>query len=368
MRILFLGDASMAHYNLSLGLRKLGHETVVISEPLRWRKMPQDITLDRKPGLCGSVSYIGRVIALLPKLRGYDVVQLASPDFMALRRERLRRIYDYLKRHNGRVVLSALGDDYYWVHGSCDLHLFRYGDFNIGSADRRLSFPYAKRQYDEWTSPSARTFNEHIASTCDAVTPVLYEYWECYRQYWKEKTRYMPLPVVPDGNAPSSFPPVDKVRFFIGIQRNRSEYKGTDIMLRAARDIVSRYPSKASLVCTENLPYTQYVKAMEGCDVLLDQLYSYTPAMNALLAMSKGMACVGGGEPEHYDLLGEPRLRPIVNVQPTYEAVYEALEDLTLHPERIPSLKRESLEYVMKHHHYIKVAQRYESLYTSLFE
>jgi len=367
MRILFLGDASMAHYNLSLGLRELGHETLVVGEPLRWRMMPQDITLERKPGLRGSVSYLGRVMALLPKLRGYDVVQLVGPDFLALRRERLRLIYDYLRRHNRRVVLSALGDDYYWVHGSCDMGLFRYGDFNIGDDDRRLTFPYAKKQYDEWTSPSARRLNQHIARTCDAIAPVLYEYWMCYVRFWARKVLYIPLPIVPDGTAPTSFPPVDTVRFFIGIQRGRSEYKGTDIMLRAARDIVERYPSKASLVCTENLPYAEYVKAMEGCDVLLDQLYSYTPAMNALLAMSKGMVCVGGGEPEHYDLLGEPRLRPIVNVLPTYESVYHALEELTLHPERIPRLKRESLEYVMKHHHYVKVARQYEGLYISLF-
>ena len=30
----------------------------------------------------------------------------------------------------------------------------------------------------------------------------------------------------------------------------------------------------------------------------------------------KGIICVGGGEPEHYDLLGEKELRPIVNVEP----------------------------------------------------
>ena len=55
MKILFLGDASMAHYNLALGLKRLGHETLVISEPLRWRQMPQDITLERKPGRWGAV-------------------------------------------------------------------------------------------------------------------------------------------------------------------------------------------------------------------------------------------------------------------------------------------------------------------------
>jgi hypothetical protein len=72
---------------------------------------------------------------------------------------------------------------------------------------------------------------------------------------------------------------------------------------------------------------------------------------------------VGGGEPESYDLIGEQELRPIVNVQPSYDSVYHELEQLILHPERIPELKRQSVEYVRRHHDYIKVAQQYEQFY-----
>ena len=86
----------MAHYNLSLGLRELGHESLVISEKLRWREFPQDILLDRKPGKWGSIWYLIQVLLLLPRLRGYDIVQLVGPNFMTLRKEKLRWIYDYL--------------------------------------------------------------------------------------------------------------------------------------------------------------------------------------------------------------------------------------------------------------------------------
>ena len=105
---------------------------------------------------------------------------------------------------------------------------------------------------------------------------------------------------------------------------------------------------------------------MDGSDVILDQLYSYTPAMNALLAMSKGIICVGGGEKEQYELLGESDLRPIVNVLPNEESVYRELEALVLHPERISELKRQSIEYVRKHHSVERVAKEYEKLYKSL--
>ena len=90
--------------------------------------------------------------------------------------------------------------------------------------------------------------------------------------------------------------------------------------------------------------------------------------MNGLLALSKGIVCVGGGEPEMYQLLNETERHPIVNVKPYYESVYGELENLVLHPERIPELKRQSYEFAQQHHHYIKVAQRYQELYNSLLK
>ena len=104
---------------------------------------------------------------------------------------------------------------------------------------------------------------------------------------------------------------------------------------------------------------------MRSSDVLLDQIYSYTPAMNALQAMSMGLVVVSGGEEENYEILGEKELRPIINVQPEEEDVYRQLEQLILHSERIPQLKRDSIEYVRRHHDSIKVARQYLKAWTT---
>jgi hypothetical protein len=61
--------------------------------------------------------------------------------------------------------------------------------------------------------------------------------------------------------------------------------------------------------------------------------------------------------------LGEQELRPIINVQPSYDSVCQELEQLVLHPERIQELKRQSIEYIRKHHDYVKVAKEYEAFY-----
>lgn len=106
---------------------------------------------------------------------------------------------------------------------------------------------------------------------------------------------------------------------------------------------------------------------MNGCDVILDQLYSYTPAMNALLAMSKGIICIGGGEEENYKILDEQFIRPIINVEPNYQSVYKQLEKLiSLSDKHINKLKIQSIQYVNKHHEYTKVAKSYENFYLNL--
>ena len=135
--------------------------------------------------------------------------------------------------------------------------------------------------------------------------------------------------------------------------------KGTDIMLRAVERIVADYPDRAEMMKAESVPFDEYRKMIRSSDVLLDQIYSYTPAMNALQAMSQGLVVVSGGEKENYEILGEEELRPIINVQPDEEDVYRQLEHLVLHPERIPQLKRDSVEYVRRHHDSLKVAERY---------
>ena len=66
-------------------------------------------------------------------------------------------------------------------------------------------------------------------------------------------------------------------------------------MLQAALDIKNKYPQQIELRIAESVPFKDYVEMMNGSDAILDQLYSYTPSMNPLEAMSKGIICIGGG-------------------------------------------------------------------------
>ena len=397
MKILLLGEYSNVHWTLAEGLRKLGHQVTVLSNGDFWKDYPRDINLVRTPGKWGGIRYMARLYSLLPRLRGYDVVQLINPMFLEIKAERIFPIYRYLRRHNGKMVMGGFGMDYYWVSTCCNEKPLRYSDFNIG--DKLRTDEDALRERRDWLGTKKEELNRFIAEDCDAIVTGLYEYQVCYQPHFPEKTTFIPYPIKLEEKSLSPAPsPVGRgdssnedsqaaskshatlhiphsttspyggdkrgaLSLFIGINRTRSVYKGTDIMLRAAQAIKAQYPDRVDLQIAESVPFAQYQQMLDGADAILDQLYSYTPSMNPLMAMSKGIICIGGGEPENYEILGEHELRPIINVQPTYESVYHELEQLVLHPERIPELKRQSIEYIRRHHEYLKVARQYEEVY-----
>ena len=361
MRILLVGEYSNVHWTLAQGLRKLGHEVCVVSNGDFWKNYPRDIDVARTPGKLGGISLMLKLWALLPKMRGYDVVQLINPMFFELKAERLVWFYRYLRKHNKRVFLGAYGMDYYWVYECITHKPLRYSDFNIG--EKLRTDEDALKERADWLGTAKERLNKMIANDCDGIITGLYEYDVCYRPCFPEKTHYIPFPIIPiDSQTPLTSP--TPIRLFIGISRQRSAYKGTDIMLRAAESVAAKYPEQVILQKAEGIPFTEYQHMMDESDVILDQLYSYTPAMNALLAMSKGIVVVGGGEPENYTIINETELRPIINVEPSYESVCHELEQLVLHPELLPELKRQSIAYIKKHHDFVKVAMQYVAFWS----
>ena len=358
MRILLLGEYSNVHWTLAEGLRALGHEVTVVSDGDGWKNYPRDISLHRKStGKIDTIDFMLRLARTLPKLKGFDIVQLINPVFLELKAERLYSIYQRLRQDNKKVFLGAFGMDYYWVKTGLDGKTFRYSDFNIGNKIRVNKDN--ERFITEWIKGEKGKLNRYIAKDCDGIVSGLYEYDTCYRPVFPDKTQFIPFPINIKSITPRQRTASERIKFFIGVQRTRNAYKGTDILYDCLMQLAERYPQRLEVVKAENVPYAEYCRMMDGSDVLLDQIYSYTPAMNALLAMAKGIVVVSGGEEENYAILNEKELRPIINVQPNAESVYKELEKIILNPNLLTQLSAESIKYIERHHDHIKVAQQY---------
>ena len=97
---------------------------------------------------------MAKTIAVMPRLRGYDVVQFINPMFLELKAQRLFSIFDYLKKHNGKIVLGAFGMDYYWVNENRTRKPFRYGDFNASHIYvARIVFPEVSVRHNSHLMP-----------------------------------------------------------------------------------------------------------------------------------------------------------------------------------------------------------------------
>ena len=370
MKILFAGDASNMHNCLAQQLRNMGHEAVVASDGSRWMDTERDINLLRQPGLMGTLRYLMDIKRALPLMTGFDIVEIASPIFLRLKPHRVARVFDYLKAHNRHMVLSALATDVVYYNACHDGYTFRYSDYMLGNEPSPYvnSAEYVANQQDNWKQPFMRHHSDHILQGIDGAVACLYEYYAAYKPVLGDRVVYGGIPIDTENleYCPMEQAP-DKVRLFIGIQRDRHVIKGTDKLLAAMKRVHDRYPGITQLEVVENLPYDEYTRRMRDSHIILDQLYSYTPGTNALIAMAQGLVAVSGAEPEYYRLIGENVNKPIINVSPLIESdIDEKLSWLIEHRDQLPQMSRASRIFVEKHNAAPVVAQRYLDFWSSL--
>lgn len=368
LKILLVGDASNCHNSLATGLRRLGHNVTVASAGSQWMQTARDIDLSRSSGRMSGAWLWTRLNMIRHRcFTGYDIVALASPNFLDLKPHRILDFYRFLRRHNRAVFLTALGTDIPYIDlcTAPDTPL-RYSEWQIDGkpSPLLLADPGAA---DRWHSPALQRLHNAVYSDIDGAVSVLYEYDLSIRRVLPTcKTAYGGIPIDTDSIAPVSIPDNPGcVRFLAGVQRGRELIKGTDRLIAAAKAIVDRYPGRASLDIVENLPYADYVKRMRQSHVVLDQLYSYTPATNALLAMAAGLVTFSGNEPDFYRFIGENKLRPVIGCAPDDRLIHDTLERLVLNPSEIAALGRQGREFVKRHNDCTVVAHRFVNFWKS---
>lgn len=362
MRILLMGDYSNYHRSLAGALREAGHDVTVASNGSGWMDTDRDIDVSRPyPGKAGGALLWLKLNRMASKLSGYDVVQINNPIFLNLKPHRVRAVFDRLKRNNRSIFLTAMGTDPFYVKTCTTVGgPLRYNEWMIDGSPGPLQLAQ-KQVMDEWLSPEMMSHCRYVYENVDGIVTALYEYHQsCLTVVGKDKVAYGGIPIDTQSLVPIRMDGVPTcVNLFLGMHRDRKVEKGTDRILVAARRVAEKYPEKCRLTIVENRPYTEYIELMRNAHVVLDQLYSYTPATNALLAMAYGITAVSGAEPEFYEFIGETDNRPIVNAIPDDRLLYKSLENIVLHPEIIVDNAGKNREFVEKHNDARVVAARF---------
>lgn len=368
MKILLFGDYSNCHNALGEALRTLGHDVTVASNGSHWMQTHRDIDISRpfRNPLGGLLLYNRLRHTLRPRLSGYDMVAINNPVMTQLRPGRCLKIFEQLRAQNGAVFLTAMGPDPTYIRASADPESpLRYNEWRIGTAPGPMmkAFPHA---FKTWLSQPLVTLDNHVYKNVNGVASILYEYSvTAARAVEPRRLGYIGIPINTRAIRPMELPGnITKVRFMLGRHRDRQIEKGTDLLETAARAVCRRYPASAELIIVENQPYRHYLQLLRSAHVLLDQIYSYTPATNALLAMAHGIPAVSGGEDDFYRFIGEDTLRPVINAPLTVPLLEQCLENIIETRHTLWERGARSRQFVERHNDALTVARRALNFYT----
>lgn len=364
MRILLFGDASNAQAILASALAREGNEVTLASEGCLWMHTARDIDISRRPGrLGGALLYLRLSTILARDLKGYDIVLLSSPNFVPLRPVRQMRLLQRLKRDNGRLFATALGTDSIYVRNLTGPNpALGYSEWQVGGHPAPWSDePQARRQ--EWLAKELADYTSEYYDSLEGVCTVLYEYHKVLEAERPDlRLRYTGLPIDIDAlPRPRTHSFGSPVKVYYACHRGREHEKGADLLLDMVRMAEAELPGRLEVLTPSNMPYADFVRFLTGTDIVLDQAYSYTPAMTALLGMATGVVPASGGEEEFYRFIGQDSsLRPIFNVDPRdMEGTYLRFRALIQNPEQLRQMSAQGPGFVRRHNDAALVARRY---------
>ena len=362
MKILMLGDYSNLHACLAKQLRKRGHDVTVVSDRGIYMQTDADIELRRSPGLAGSLSYLYRIMAMLPSWKGYDVVQLINPGFLNLKPGKLKVIYDILRKNNRSVFLTLCGDDHFFVKDCVETDLFRFSEFRIGHKKTPLVKCDPFRE-SGWLIPSHASYHKHMYDTIDGAMSVLPEYDMSARLHMDpEKILFTNLPIEIENLEYSEMDLTGRVRILIGMRGDMEIQKGTARMLDICRELEKEMPDRLEVKAVKNLRLSDYLDELRHSHIVIDQLYSYSPATNALQTMALGRVTASGGQPEFYKYIKEES-HPVFCLSPLEDeaTIKGRLRSLVLDKEKLKRMAEEGRRLAERHNDVRAIAPLFEA-------
>lgn len=359
MKILLIGEFSGLQNELKNGLSTLGHNVKLAASSDFFKKYPADIDLGS-----GSNIYTYKLKQLLypflnlRKMVGYDVVHLVTPYIIPRLLSLNFYIMKFLKENNNIVTLSGAGTDPFFVAYS--EKTMRYSPIPWDEkVDRN-----GKRHY--MRSEAQQKSMRKCVELVDRVIPIMYEYYSTFcAAGYQEKTE-MPIPIpinIKKHNISVDFYN-KKLVFFHGL--NRPGFKGTFLIESAFRRLREKYPSDVECIIEGKMAFDDYLKILAKTNISVDQVFSYSLAMNALYSMAQGKVVCGGAEIES-GILYQGELPPVFNLEPNENSILQVFEDILEKRSDLESMAYSSRAFVECNHDSLKVAQKYVECWRSIW-
>jgi hypothetical protein len=358
MKVLFLGDYSGYHASIAQQLRNQGHEVTVVSNGNRFMDTYRDIDLCRIPGYKGGMKYLYKLLTILPQLKGYDIVQLCNPHFLDLRPGKISYFMRRIKDANNKLCLSLCSTDHYFAKLMQQRTLLDYSEYNAGDTPTDFMLN-CQAEIQGWMKRVNKSLCDEVYANISGAVSALYEYDVVAHQVMSCPISYGGIGIDTKSYRFTPIKRSGKLNVLVGIKRETAYSKGIYRIQEALENLQRRYPEELEVKTVYNVPLKEYLKLLAEADVIADQLYSYTPATNALQGMALGKVVISGGEEAYYDFIGEPSLRPIINLSPLHPNYEEQLMDAFSDRPKMSHRSIEGRQLVEAHNDIEIVARRF---------
>lgn len=374
MKILLLGEYSRLHNSLKEGLVALGHDVKIVGTGDKFKMFPVDYSIAAKTCnkynwtkfVCSAIQKLSgfdlekteraiRFYKLLPKLKGFDHVQLINSDALEtypfLARLLYKKLFAYIKNRS----LLICGDETPVVSYQLTGEL-KYSVLTPYLQDPTLqkafhySLKYQKKSYQKTFTYLAENCQKLITSDLDYEIPM---------QKMGFSTTFIPNPINTDRLKDQELLIDDKIIIFLGINRLSYLKKGIPYFEKAIEVIREKYADKIEISVTENLPYADYMSRYQRAHILLDQVHAFDQGYNALEAMAQGKVVFTGAENiflQHYQLSED---EVCINALPDEHEIVAKLSFLIEHPEKIMAISKKARKFIEKEHEYKFIAEKY---------
>lgn len=368
MKVLFLGEYSGVFMELSKGLNRLGVETFRISSGDSFKKYSADYLINfKKTNRLNSVlsSFMGFshffcFIRIWPELKSkindYDIVQLINPRFFPFGDLINMYILYYVSKHNGRIFLSVLGDDYY-----VDKWNYKYNNKMPLYASRSLKKQLSKQGL--W----GKLLTDYCLAKCSGIIPGAMYYKFPYQ--WSSKLCSV-IPFACDEKligTPFVIKDSEPVFIFHGWQKGKESRKGNDVFDRVLRKVADKYGDKVIYKVVQNVPFDEYQNMYKSCHIFIDQLYAYDKGTNGMYGMAAGKVVFSGFQKEcleaysHYHG-NEIGVAASLNEDVLYDQFCSIIEDR----KRMESISINAILFVRENHEATVVARQLMNIWNGL--
>lgn len=353
MNVLIVGEFSAFAKNLALGINSIpGNECVVFSYKDGFKDIAQDSRsyTYQKPynlkflgiTLRGTNKITGRKLYKqfqkdISNFKGYfDAVFIIS--YTLLREESNHSVplfskSDILKvvKDPNKVFMSSCGGDRAF--------------YQFALNDRRFNTVYKDPNV---IKPRYKLLESEALSIVKKVIPMSYQYHEAYKLYANQFELTKPIPLPFDSTtvqAKTQYCVNNKIVIFNGSLRPT---KGSVFIDEAVKRIAEKYPDRV-VIRKDRLPYQKFLSFLKEIDIYIDLCTDYDYGMSAIAAMLAGCVVLSGNEPETGKAFGWDDI-PVIPACPDADQIFDAIEDLILHPDKIEEIGRKSVEYARLRH------------------